>query len=259
MFAMDSLQKWNCSAKHISQLSSSSMPNGLNQYDNFHVYFSEYLRSVCSTYEPLKRIIEQLADFEKNFAAILLEAHWFPGVFKMFPISLVLDISSILSHTRPSSKNRTNQIDRLLLSYFTPNQLNKIKRRLSQLSLPSWKKKMICEAINNYQCRRYASTVSLLICLWEGILAEKAGDFEREQRPKDNWGAIIEENNLSEYIFSYYIKGVLNNCRSSYDIQEGIPGRHAYCHGWHKEYPKKKVALNAIIITDFLLCLKSPY
>lgn len=39
-------------------------------------------------------------------------------------------------------------------------------------------------------------------------------------------------------------------------MKSDVPGRHGIAHCWYDTYPNRKMALNAIIFTDFLLELK---
>ena len=49
---------------------------------------------------------------------------------------------------------------------------------------------------------------------------------------------------------------IIGTCYSIDDIVEGVPNRHGVAHSWYNKYPNQKAALNAILLTDFLINLK---
>ena len=40
------------------------------------------------------------------------------------------------------------------------------------------------------------------------------------------------------------------------DVVDGVPNRHGVAHSWYPKYPSQKAALNAILLTDFVINLK---
>lgn len=66
---------------------------------------------------------------------------------------------------------------------------------------------------------------------------------------------MLPQNNDKEKFFNYLDKEVLYQCNKLEDIRDESPGRNELMHGWYNNYPSRKKALNAIIMTDFILSL----
>lgn len=66
---------------------------------------------------------------------------------------------------------------------------------------------------------------------------------------------LIEKNNCKKVINSYCDEFIFYSCSNSSEVKKDVPGRHSIAHSWYEEYPSKKMALNAIFFTDFLLNL----
>ena len=67
---------------------------------------------------------------------------------------------------------------------------------------------------------------------------------------------LIDENGYDEIFDSFCEEFIFYDCRKPGDVIADVPGRHGIAHSWYDKYPSKKMALNAILFTDFLLHLE---
>ena len=59
-------------------------------------------------------------------------------------------------------------------------------------------------------------------------------------------------------IFSdFYENFIVCDCNSPDEVIDGVPNRNGVSHSKYKKYPNKKASLNAILLTDFIIGLKS--
>jgi len=49
---------------------------------------------------------------------------------------------------------------------------------------------------------------------------------------------------------------VISTCYSAEEMNDGVPNRHGVAHGRYVKYPTQKAALNAILLTHFVINLK---
>lgn len=67
---------------------------------------------------------------------------------------------------------------------------------------------------------------------------------------------MIEENEFDKIFASFCEEFIFYDCRKVEEVKPDVPGCHGIAHCWYNTYPNKKMALNAILFTDFLLRLK---
>jgi hypothetical protein len=97
----------------------------------------------------------------------------------------------------------------------------------------------------------------------EGLIYIKAKDTDTSSRKRQRMDEtkkelkeLVEYNDF-ELIFSDYFNDfIVSNCNEVKDVIEGVPNRHGVAHSWYRKYPNKKAALNAILLTDFIINLK---
>ena len=116
-------------------------------------------------------------------------------------------------------------------------------------------KRILVQSVQAYHRREYALTVSALSTLWEGIIQEKANDdsYRISRKTRENLSQLIDKNEYDEIFASFCEEFIFYNCTKPDDVKEDVPGRHGIAHCWYDKYPSRKVALNAILFTDFLL------
>ena len=80
--------------------------------------------------------------------------------------------------------------------------------------------------------------------------------YRVSKRTRENLNKLIEENEFDEVFSSFCEEFIFYDCRKAEEVTPDVPGRHGIAHCWYNTYPNRKVALNAILFTDFLLGLK---
>ena len=191
------------------------------------------------------------------FLKAMFDARWFPYAGWIADFRIVDAILEILDTSR-ASKNRVKRIDKLIFSYYDKDEINNLKRGWRQMNLPSYMTRILVQSVQAYHRREYALTVSALSTLWEGIIQEKMNDtsYRISRKTRDNLTKLIEENEFDKIFSSFCEEFIFYNCTKPEDVKPDVPGRHGIAHCWYDTYPNRKMALNAILFTDFLLGLK---
>ena len=213
--------------------------------------------------ESLSRVGNEFEIYFDNLEATyqneLYEARWFPHAINTDNLQLFLDVSEVLEHTR-RSKNRTKKLDQIFFDFYNKKRLDEMKRDWRKnTEIPVYIQKMLLQAVNAYNRKEYALTNSVLMTLWEGIIASKVGkenNYRTSGATRQSLETLNDENNNGETIKSFCSDFIFYDCRQIDEVKEDVPGRHGIAHSWYIKYPSRKTALNAIIFTDFLLSLK---
>lgn len=217
-------------------------------------------------FTPLTTILDGIQDlgFDHDYDDVnevylkaMFDARWFPYAGWIADFTMVKDVLDVLDTSR-ASKNRIKRIDKLIFSYYDKNALNDLKREWRKSALPSYMIRMLVQSVQAYNRREYALTVSTLCTLWEGIIQEKVNDdsYRISRRTRENLTKLITENEFDRIFSSFCEEFIFYNCCKPEDVKPDVPGRHGIAHCWWDQYPNRKVALNAILFTDFLLNLK---
>ena len=218
-------------------------------------------------FSPLTSILENIraAGFDHDYREVndvflkaMFDAKWFPYAGWIASFRIVDEMLEILNTSR-ASKNRIKRIDRLIFSYYDKDEIDNFKRRWRKMGLPSYMIRILVQAVQAYHRREYALTVSALSTLWEGIIQEKVNDYSYRvsRKTRENLTKLIEENEFDKIFSSFCEEFIFYDCRKVEEVKPDVPGRHGIAHCWYNTYPNKKMALNAILFTDFLLRLKS--
>jgi hypothetical protein len=222
----------------------------LQNYDIEWVY--EELQEECNLTQ------QEIEEFKKKYLAELYDAHWIPYLGLNADVSFMADIYEVLKSTR-KSKSRTQKIDRVILEYYSKNLIEEIKKSWRCKGLPNHITRMLHQAVQAYYRREYALTVVMMATLWEGIIYKKAHDPRGKsgKRTMQNFEKLRSENAMDISLGDYFKKYIFYDCRKIEDCLPDVPGRNSAAHGYYSEYPTRKAALNAIMVTDFLLSLDS--
>ena len=90
--------------------------------------------------------------------------------------------------------------------------------------------------------------------MWEGMIKSKiVGNAGKNQ---DAFKRLVDENGYDDVFSDFYNNMIIGPCYSISDVIEGVPNRHGVAHSWYAKYPNQKAALNAILLTDFIINLK---
>ena len=217
-------------------------------------------------FSPLTSILENIQnigfdyDYEEVnevFLKAMFDARWFPYAGWIADFRIVDAMLEILDTSR-ASKNRVKRIDKLIFSYYDKDEINNLKRGWRQMNLPSYMTRILVQSVQAYHRREYALTVSALSTLWEGIIQEKVNDtsYRISRKTRENLSKLIEENEFDKIFSSFCEEFIFYNCTKPEEVKPDVPGRHGIAHCWYDTYPNRKMALNAILFTDFLLGLK---
>lgn len=197
---------------------------------------------------------------EQEYQKALYEAKWFPHAIRTSNFQLFEDITNVLETTR-NSQNRIKKLDKVIFSYYDKTALNEIKREWrNNPEIPSYMKRILSQGVNAYHRREYALTNSVLMTLWEGIIAKKAENEDNcriSGRTRQNLTVLNEKNDIGDFVTLFCNEYIFYDCYSAEQVKDDVPGRHGIAHSWYTKYPSRKTALNAILFTDFLLTLKS--
>ena len=224
--------------------------------------FEKYHYSIFDNLsQALKLLVTKIDKADRFYQQALFDARWFPHVIRTESTELFEDVAEVLCTTRSDSKNRTKRLDSVFFSFYNQRALNDLKRKWRSIEdLPSYIKKIATQAVNAYQRKEYALTLSAFCTLWEGIIAKKSGkedDYKISRKTRDALVELNDENEIGEIVTRFCTECIFPDCHSIQDVKEDLPLRHAIVHSWYTKYPTRKTALNAILFTDFLFELDS--
>lgn len=224
--------------------------------------FVDWLREV--DFSPLIRIWENwnfdstLADkydeLNEIYLRTMYDAKWFPYVGWIADVKLFSEINEILGSSRGMSKRCENRIDKAIISYYSKTEIKHIKRQWMKSDLEQHLKKGLGQTLEAYLRKEYALVIPFLATMWEGILKLKG--VENTKKPKEDIKELVDENGYDDVFSDFYNNMIIGPCYSIDDVIEGVPNRHGVAHSWYTKYPNQKAALNAILLTDFLINLK---
>lgn len=236
----------------------------VRQFQTVTSAIADWLRTI--DFSPLFSVLKDILvpGFERAYKSAkeiylqaMFDARWFPCAGQITDVEMITNVPEILNTSR-ASKNRVKRIDKLIFSHYNKDTINALKRRWRQKNLPSYMTRILVQSIQAYHRREYALTVSVLSTLWEGIIQEKVDDtdYRVAKRTRENLSKLIEENEFDKVFSSFCEEFIFYKCHNSEEVKPDVPGRHGIAHCWYDEYPSRKMALNAILFTDFLLELK---
>lgn len=219
----------------------------INSFDFSHI-LPDYLEE-----------IKHFSALNKKYMDSMYEAHWFPYVGWHSDISLLKEILYILNSSKGISQRAVKRIDKAVFNYYPDSEIRKIKKGWQNSNIDKIRKKILIQSINAYFRKEYAITSICLSTLWQSLIFEKSGDFasgRKDKETKQHYAQLVEKNGYDKIFKSFFDNFIMYDCRCKEDVKPDVPGRHGNAHGWYSEYPKKKAALNAIFLTDFILNLE---
>jgi hypothetical protein len=204
--------------------------------------------------EPLQRLYEEL---KQVHLWVLYKAKWFPYAVTFAGDALFDEINEILYSSRTGetlSKRCEKRIDKAILSYYTKTEIKKIRKRWNNSDVQPHFKKALRQTIDAYFRKEYALVIPALATMWEGIIKSKINIDHK--KIKEDVKKLIGENGYDDVYSDFYNNLIIGTCYSVKDVVDGVPNRNATAHSWYLKYPSQKTALNAILLTDFLLHLQ---
>lgn len=236
----------NASDKMMSSLLS-SFQSVMEQFD-----YTSILERMISVFEGI-----DFGLYNDVYLQALFEAKWFPYAEWNSTLDLSTEIGRILDEVQSRSK-REKCLDEAIFRYYTKTRIEKLRKQWRLKETNRVRVRIMNQAVYAYHRKEYVLTVNTLATLWEGIIQEKVNDvqYRQSRRTKENLSELIKENDYFEIFVDFFNEFVFYDCYGPDDVKEDVPGRHGIAHSWYKKYPSQKAALNAILITDFLLELK---
>lgn len=224
--------------------------------------FVKWLNSV--DFSPLTRIWEDW-DFDPSlskrydelneiYLRAMYDAKWFPYAGWIADIELFAEVNEILNTSRGMSKRCEKRINRAILSYYTKAEIKRIKKQWKASDLEPHIKKALGQTLEAYLRKEYALVIPFLATMWEGIIKSKTE--ENSKKPQEDFKKLVDENGYDEVFSDFYNNMIIGTCYGIEDVVEGVPNRHGVAHSWYLKYPSQKAALNAILLTDFVINLK---
>lgn len=192
----------------------------------------------------------------------MYETKWFPYAGWIADTSLFMEINDIIRTSRGASKTREKRIDKAILSYYTKKEILHIKKSWQNSNLDCYIRKTLIQAVDAYLRGEYALTIPCLSTMWEGLIYVKSKNVSFSERKRQQMGetkqefkTLVKDNNYEAIFSDYFDNWIVSNCNAVDDVVDGVPNRHGVAHSWYKKYPDRKTALNAILLTDFIISL----
>ena len=200
---------------------------------------------------------------KKQYLHAMHESKWFPYAGLLANPALMFFVVDIINTSRGASIRRQKRIDKAILSYYTNSEIKKTVQGWSHSDLDNTTKKILKHAVNAFYRGEYVLTIDCLATLWESLISfatKKPISYEKNKKghdkAKEHLEKLIEENDYDKIFMDYYKDYIFSHCYGPEETIEGVPNRHACAHGWYAKYPNRKAALNAILLTDFILHLE---
>lgn len=223
-------------------------------------------------FSPWTRIFENLQfpdlgvhkdELDEIYLRAMYDAKWFPYAGWQADAKLFVEVTDILNSSRGMSKRCEKRIDKAILSYYTKSEIKRIKKEWNASELDSYVKKALGQTLEAYLRGEYALVIPFLATMWEGLIYIKAHNVLPEERQRQKMAITKQElsdltksNNYDKIFSDYFNDFIVSQCNKVSDVVEGVPNRHSTSHSWYVKYPTKKAALNAILLTDFIIKLE---
>lgn len=198
--------------------------------------------------------VDKYDELNEIYLRAMYDAKWFPYAVWIANIELFAEVNEILGSSRGMSKRCEKRIDKAIISYYTKAEIKHIKRHWKKSDLEPHVKKALGQTIEAYLRKEYALVIPFLATMWEGIIKSKG--VENTKKPQEDIKKLVGENGYDDVFSDFYNNMIIGTCYSINDVVEGVPNRHGIAHSWYTKYPNQKAALNAILLTDFLINLK---
>ena len=194
----------------------------------------------------------------KDYKRILYELKWFPRAILTVGIRSFYKLINVLSNIDEEYNHLEEHIDNEIEAFFTENDIKRINKSWANSELEEFIVRILGESLNAYLRGEYVLTISTLATMWECLILKKLHITNR-QKPKltnKQFKELVSENDYEVVFSNYYFDFIVSQCEGVDNLVDGVPNRHSIAHGWYRNYPTKKAALNAILLTDFIINLE---
>lgn len=242
----------------------------LNAYSSalatVHSPFLDWLQTVDIS--PLTRILERwdterqleeerYKELQKLHLRVMYQARWFPYASTLAGDMLFDEINEIIASSKIGAtvgQRCERRIDNAILSHYTKAEIKRIKKKWNDSELEPYFKKALGQTLDAYLRKEYALVIPFLATMWEGIIKSKIE--KNDKKFKENCKNLVDENGYDEVFSDFFNNLIFGQCWGPEDVVDGIPNRNGVAHSWYIKYPSQKAALNAILLTDFVMSLK---
>ena len=200
---------------------------------------------------------ERYRELQKLHLQVMYQARWFPYASTLAGDMLFDEINEIIASSKIGatvSKRCEKRIDTAILSHYNKAEIKRIKKKWNDSEIEPYFKKALGQTLDAYLRKEYALAIPFLGTMWEGIIKSKVG--KNEKKFKEKCKDLVDENGYDEVFSDFFNNLIFGQCYSVNDVVDGIPNRNGVAHSWYIKYPSQKAALNAILLTDFVLSLK---
>lgn len=203
-------------------------------------------------------VLKRYRELDQVYLTTMYECKWFPYAGWTADLSLMIEVSDIIATSRGKSKRREQRVDKVILGYYTQQEIKNIKRSWKNSDLEPHIKKILAQAIEAHLRGEYALTITCLATMWEGLIHRKLHINGRysQKKTKEDFAKLIDENDFEPIFSEFYENLIISQCNTAEDVIEGVPNRNGISHSKYKKYPNKKASLNAILLTDFIIGLE---
>ena len=242
----------------------------LNAYSSalatVHSPFLDWLQTVDIS--PLTRILERwdtvrqleeerYKELQKLHLRVMYQARWFPYASTLAGDMLFDEINEIIASSKIGatvSQRCERRIDNAILSHYTKAEIKRIKKKWNNSELEPYFKKALGQTLDAYLRKEYALVIPFLATMWEGIIKSKIE--KNDKKFKENCKNLVDGNGYDEVFSDFFNNLIFGQCWGPEDVVDGIPNRNGVAHSWYIKCPSQKAALNAILLTDFVMSLK---
>lgn len=243
-------------AEHMRKIMSNAIPSPAMKWVQ-SIDLSP-LKKVLESFQLNEKVINRFKQLKSTYLTVMYECKWFPCAGLTADEDLMLEVFEVLNTSRGASKRREQRIDKLILSYYTPERIKQMKRIWKESDLEPHIKRILGQAVRAHLRGEYALTITCLATMWEGLIHHKLhveGRFG-QKKTKEGLAKLIDENDYEAIFSDFYENLIVSQCDTVDDLKEGVPNRNGVSHSKYKKYPNKKASLNAILLTDFIIKLE---
>ena len=174
---------------------------------------------------------------------------WFPTALNFdFPIYVMYNTLKKIENESDVKR----RLDEVIINYYDEEKIRIKISNIENEKISDVYKRIIKESFEEYIDKKYALCVLPLVLTWEGIIKDKYNISPSKTNVKKAIKNSIENHTGDDLYYQFFDKINEYIGDDTTKIDNEIPKRNAYAHVPLKDYPTQKMALNAILITEFL-------
>ncbi len=242
----------------------------LNQYNQIaskniakinESYFYEWYTAILEEMYSKTDVVDVyrntcILGIRKGLTRTLCNHDWCPHALFIDPEAKGMEHELVFPFEHKDKKLNPKNIDDIVFKYFNDQAVHNITGRWSDYVDSDLHKRIVREAAESYFEEKYVLTICCMATIWEGIIRNK---LEISNKEGKNYKTLVHnrliEKGHSGALLDFYYDKILKQCYKHDDLLTDVPCRNAIAHGRYTEYPSRKSALNAILMTDLVLSL----